>query len=119
MVRVFEDLIDNALRFSPEDSEVSVTAEGGGDQVVISVTDRGCGITPDQIGRIFDPFFTGDPARTHRCASGLGLSICRRVVERHGGRIWAESEGLGCGATVRFSLPRSAAAAGGGKGGSL
>lgn len=106
--RVFEDLLDNAMRFSPDDSVAKVSAEDGEQAVVVSVTDQGRGMAPEQLERAFEPFYTGDPARTRRNASGLGLSICRRVIERHGGRIWAESAGLGCGTSVRFTLPRSA-----------
>jgi len=105
--RVLEDLLDNALRFSPEDVPASLDAETEGDKVLVAVTDRGCGIDPAHVDRIFDPFFTGDPARSRRCASGIGLSICRRVIERHGGRIWAESDGTGNGTRIRFSLPRA------------
>lgn len=105
--RVFEDLLDNAFRFSPPGTPVAVTAQSQDRDVVVAVTDQGKGLVSEQLERVFDPFYTGDLARTDRNTSGLGLAICRRVVERHGGRIWADSPGLGKGTTIRFTLSRA------------
>lgn len=105
--RVFEDLLDNAFRFSPPGTPVAVTAQSLDRDVVVAVTDQGKGLVSEQLERVFDPFYTGDLARTDRNTSGLGLAICRRVVERHGGRIWADSPGLGKGTTIRFTLSRA------------
>lgn len=107
MERVFEDLLDNAFRFSPPGTPVAVTAQSQDRDVVVAVTDQGKGLVSEQLERVFDPFYTGDLARTDRNTSGLGLAICRRVVERHGGRIWADSPGLGKGTTIRFTLSRA------------
>lgn len=102
---VFKELLENALRFSPAGSPIRVTAERAGDHVVVSVTDQGRGLAPDQLERVFAPFYTGDAARHDRRANGLGLTLCRRVIERHGGRIWAEIGPDGRGARLRFRLP--------------
>ena len=75
--------------------------------MVVEVTDQGQGVAPEQLSRLFDPFYMGDSARTDRNMNGLGLAICRRIVERHGGRIWAESAGVGLGTRVRFTLFRA------------
>jgi signal transduction histidine kinase len=70
------------------------------------VADQGAGLTPEQIERVFERFWRGPLAVTaHRAGAGLGLSICRGLVEAMGGRIWAESPGPGCGATFHFVLP--------------
>ncbi len=105
--RVFVDLLDNAFRFSPAGTPVTVGAECGEREVVVEVADQGQGLAPEQMSRLFDPFYMGDSARTDRNMSGLGLAICRRIVERHGGRIWAESGGVGMGTRVRFTLFRA------------
>jgi two-component system, LuxR family, sensor kinase FixL len=86
---------------------VTVTARGDGpDRVEISVADAGRGIAADQLGRIFEPFYT-----TKSKGIGMGLSISRSIVESHGGKIWAESNALH-GATFRFTLPVGGAAHG-------
>jgi signal transduction histidine kinase len=105
--RVFVDLLDNAFRFSPTGTPVTVKAESGEQEVVVEVADQGQGLAPEQLSRLFDPFYMGDSARTDRNTNGLGLAICRRIVERHGGRIWAESAGPGLGTRVRFTLYRA------------
>ncbi len=103
--RVFENLVDNAVQYSPPETPIVVSAELHENEVRVSVTDRGCGLLPRQLERVFEPFFTGDAARHDRRANGLGLTFCRRIVEHHGGRIWAESEGAGRGTSFRFTLP--------------
>ena len=73
---------------------------------LVSVTDEGPGIPPEEQAKIFAAFYRTDEATAARVAGlGLGLYICRMIVERHGGRIWAESEGQGRGTTVRFTVP--------------
>ncbi|GAH44071.1 unnamed protein product, partial [marine sediment metagenome] len=65
----------------------------------------GIGITREQIDRVFDEFYKADESRHDFDSSGLGLSICKRIVEKHGGRIWAESSGKGKGSTFYFTIP--------------
>jgi len=91
MAQVLGNLLDNALRHTPASGQVAVRVvrENGG--VTISVVDTGPGVSPDQLPLLFQRFWRGDPSRSrHTGGSGLGLAIARRVVEAHGGRIWAE-----------------------------
>ncbi len=102
--QVLLNLLNNAQRFT-EAGAVRVAARRVGDEVVISVSDTGPGIPADQLARIFDEFYQVDRSlrRAHEGA-GLGLAICKRFVEAHDGRIWAESE-VGRGSTFSFALP--------------
>jgi len=96
--QVFEHLIANALAAGGK--HLRVYAEPG---VVVCVRDDGAGIRPENLEKIFQPFrrFALDPNNE---STGMGLALCRRIIERHGGRIWAESERPGAGATFRFTL---------------
>jgi len=105
MVRLFQNLIGNALKYrkSNQPPKIHVTAEQTGSEWVITVEDNGIGFDPEYASTIFMPF-----KRLHQVGeypgSGVGLAICKRIVEAHGGRIWAESK-PGEGATFRFTLP--------------
>lgn len=111
MVRLFQNLIGNALKYRKQSEQVKVhvSAETRGDEWVISIEDNGIGFDPIHAKTIFAPF-----KRLHKTGeysgSGVGLAICRRIVESQGGRIWAESE-PGVGSTFRFTLPRDGSAA--------
>ncbi len=88
--RVFTNVVSNSLRHSDKrDLEISLSASRRKDDVVIKITDNGCGVKPDQLEKIFEPLYTTD---TSRSVAGLGLSICREIIGSHGGIIWAESE---------------------------
>ena len=102
---VFNNFINNAVKYSPLDGSITVDALDDGDFVTISVMDSGVGMTTDQIDRIFDEFYKADESRHDFGSSGLGLPICKRIVEKHGGRIWAESLGLKKGSTFYFTIP--------------
>lgn len=103
--RVLNNLIDNALRYSPPDGMVEVLAERVGGEMRIAVRDQGVGIDRAHWERIFERFYR---IKDHRTAAirgtGLGLAICKHIVEAHGGRIWVESE-VGRGSTFYFTLP--------------
>jgi len=100
--QVLGNLLTNALRFSPEGSKVTIRVERQGSEVRVSVSDNGAGIAPDRLEAIFEQFARGP--RADRKGLGLGLYIAKRIVEAHGGRIWAESV-PGEGSTFCFTLP--------------
>ncbi|WP_445152140.1 sensor histidine kinase [Baekduia sp. Peel2402] len=100
--RVLYNLIQNAIRHTPPDGEVTVRALAHGGEVEVQVSDTGSGIPAPLRDRVFEPFFRADASRTD-AGAGLGLAIAQAIVEAHGGRIWvAEPE---TGASVRFRLP--------------
>jgi signal transduction histidine kinase len=101
--RVILNLVTNALRHTPSDGAVAVVVSAAGGDVEVSVEDTGEGLEPGAEQTIFDRFWRGDRARSGDGA-GLGLAICRGLVEAHGGRIWAERRREG-GARVSFTLP--------------
>jgi len=96
------NLIDNALKYTPETSPIEIAAFGDDDGVMVEVADRGPGLPPGDERRVFDKLYRGQ-AKAGR-GSGLGLAICRGIVEAHGGRIWAENRSEG-GVAFRFTLP--------------
>jgi two-component system sensor histidine kinase KdpD len=99
------NLVENATKYSPEGSEITVEAQLDEDQITVSVTDRGEGIAPELLDRVFDRFYQAESIVTGRkSGTGLGLSICRGIIEAHGGRIWVESK-LREGSKFSFSLP--------------
>jgi signal transduction histidine kinase len=83
---------------------VRIGASPEQDTIAISVEDDGAGIAPEALGRLFERFYQVDPSRAV-AGTGLGLAIAKHVVQLHGGRIWAESEGEGRGARFIFTLP--------------
>jgi PAS domain S-box-containing protein len=111
--QVLSNLLSNAFKFSDDGAGIEVGARrGDGNEVVVWVKDIGVGIPSEEIGRIFEKYRQLSSARnlSHK-GTGLGLVICKKIVEAHGGRIWAESEN-GKGATFFFSLPVPVSGAG-------
>ncbi len=104
--QVLLNLIGNALQYTPATGEVQVSAARGGDEVEVSVRDTGLGIPAEHLPHIFDRFYRVDRSRSRRAGggSGIGLTIAKRLVEAHGGRIWVESEGEGKGSKFTFTL---------------
>ena len=105
LAQVFQNLIANAIKFRREDAppHVHVSAEREGDKWLLSVADNGIGIDPKQADRIFQ-IFQRLHTREEYEGTGIGLALCKRIVERHGGRIWVESA-VGEGSTFYFTLP--------------
>jgi len=98
---VIINLLDNAIKFTPRGGKVSISARRRGDDIIVRVKDTGPGIPKENIPRLFEKFFQVDPSVP---GSGLGLYICKMIVEIHGGRIWVKSQ-VGKGTTFTFSLP--------------
>src|SRR6185503_11119283 len=104
--QVITNLLENATRFTPSGGEIALTLEQRGDEAVLSVRDSGIGIAPENLEPIFDLFAQADSARAHGGAGlGVGLSIARGVLELHGGRIQARSNGLGTGSEFIATIP--------------
>jgi len=111
LIQVVINLISNAVKFTPSGT-ITITAtpidEDGGPLLSVSVADTGIGIAPEDQGRVFEPFGqAGDRVADSPLGPGLGLPICREIVEHHGGRLWLESE-LGRGTRFTFTLPIAA-----------
>ena len=102
---VFANLISNSIRYTPEGGRIEFRAREEGNEVMVEVRDNGRGLSEEEKERIFDEFYKVDRSRRDLDTSGLGLTICKKIVERHGGRIWAESDGLGKGTSICFTLP--------------
>jgi PAS domain S-box-containing protein len=104
--RVLDNLIDNAIKYSPDGGEVRVSVARRNGEIVVAVADHGIGIRQEDAERLFQPFSRLETAvpGTAIKGIGLGLVVCRRLVEAHGGKIWVESE-LGKGSTFLFALP--------------
>lgn len=112
MGQVLGNLVDNALRHTPVGGSVTLSAKRGGTGIVLSVTDTGAGIPAEHLPRIFERFYRVDAARSRSDGgSGIGLAIVRALVEAHGGRVVALSEGPGRGTRIEMTLPASDRAA--------
>ena len=103
--QVLGNLLENAQKYSPDGSDIYVSLEDRGDQLVTAVCDRGIGIPADEIGQVFERFHRGrQVSSTNYGGLGLGLYITKQIVERHGGTIWVDSKER-AGTTFFFSLP--------------
>lgn len=106
IIQVLTNLVDNALRYTPEGGEVTLLASRSGGQVQVTVKDTGVGIPPEHLPHVFTRFYRIDKSRSRQAGgSGIGLTITKHLVEAHGGRIWVESEGKGQGSAFTFTLP--------------
>jgi len=105
--QVLRNILENAIRYSPEGGLIVIHGEVRSSDVVISIADEGIGISPENLIPIFEKYFrVRSAADYHVAGTGLGLPVARAIVEAHGGRIWIESK-LGEGSTVFFSLPKA------------
>ena len=107
MVQVLNNLLFNAARHSQETSPIRVFVEKGEIQVTVTVADEGSGVSADRMPSLFRKFsgITAEDRERDLARTGLGLAICKGIVEAHGGRIWAESDGPGTGARFSFTIP--------------
>jgi signal transduction histidine kinase len=101
VLQVLLNLADNAVKFAPEGSAITLAARPDGEHVRFSVVDSGPGVPVADQARIFDAFWRGNP---QQLGTGLGLSIAWRIIDAHGGRLWVESA-AGSGSTFSFELP--------------
>ncbi len=107
LTQLFHNLISNSLKYANKEigPVIEITAEQSeNDIVTITVVDNGIGMTSDQVEKVFDEFYKADDARTDVDSHGLGLNICKRIIEKHGGQIWVESDGPGKGSRFTFTL---------------
>jgi len=107
LTELFDNLFSNSVKYSPDGGTITIDAKQDTDFVTVSIKDTGMGMTEEQLSHIFDEFYKIDEARHDFDSSGLGLTICKRIVEKHGGKIWAESSGEEKGTTMFFTLPIS------------
>jgi hypothetical protein len=99
-------LLTNAVKFTPKGGSVSVRTDNAPGRISITVSDTGIGMSDEQMKSLFEPFKQGDSSLTRRFGGlGIGLAICRRVIELHGGSIDAESRGKDQGSTFTVVLP--------------
>lgn len=108
LVQVFRNLLENGIRYSPQESVLEVSCKVEGKKVVFSIHDNGPGIAKQHQQRVFERFYRVEKHRgTPTGSTGLGLAICKHIVENYGGRIWVLSSGPGSsgGTTLQFSLP--------------
>jgi len=103
---LFDNLISNGIKYKEEEKNVEIilNAEQKNDEIIITISDNGIGMTSEQIENIFDEFYKTDLSRHNLESTGLGLTICKKIVEKMNGKIWAESKGIGKGSTISFTL---------------
>lgn len=112
ITQVMRNILDNAIKYSPDGGLVLIRGEVRPEDVVVSIADQGVGISPEDLIPLFEKYFRVKSATGyHVPGTGLGLPVARSIVEAHGGRIWAESK-VGEGTTLYFSLPRQGLSAG-------
>jgi signal transduction histidine kinase len=105
LAELFNNLITNSVKYMNENGgKITLDAKQEKDIITISIADNGKGMKKEQIKRIFDEFYRADTFVKLKDSAGLGLSICKRIVEKHGGKLWADSPGIGKGSTFYFTL---------------
>jgi signal transduction histidine kinase len=105
---VLRNLLNNAEKYSPQTQPVDVTLTSGATEVVVTVLDRGPGISEAEVAQVFQPFFRSETMRAAVPGVGIGLTVCKRLVEGQGGRIWVQPR-PGGGTSVSFALPLESA----------
>jgi signal transduction histidine kinase len=105
LAELFNNLFSNAVKYSNNGGNIIIDAYENGEFVTVSVKDSGIGLTQREIKKIFNEFYKVDESRHDFKSTGLGLPICKRIVEKHGGKIWVESSGENKGSTFYFTIP--------------
>jgi signal transduction histidine kinase len=105
----FVNLLDNAVKYSGNDPKITVKTQSMGfsNRIAIVIKDKGIGIPPAELKRIFKRFYRSDTSRNGAKGTGLGLFIVKSIIERHGGRVKADSRGEGKGSTFLIQLPKA------------
>ncbi|MBN1192025.1 MAG: ATP-binding protein [Dehalococcoidales bacterium] len=107
LAQVITNLVDNATKFSPQGSPITIEAQKKGSDLIVSITDRGIGMTPETIEKLFNRFYRAEQSNIIKTRGmGLGLSICRGIIEAHHGKIQVESR-VGQGTKFSFNIPLS------------
>jgi signal transduction histidine kinase len=105
ILEVFNNLINNAIKYGPDHNEIVIdTKDYLENMVLVSIRDNGIGMEKEVLNHIFDEFYKVDKSKNSNDSFGLGLSICKRIIEKHNGQIWAESDGPGKGSNFNFTL---------------
>jgi signal transduction histidine kinase len=102
---LMHNLVSNAVKYTNGNGVITFDITMSGGNVKVSVKDNGVGMAEEQLKHVFEEFYKVDDSRHDRSSTGLGLAICQRIIEKHGGEIWAESQGAGHGTTMYFTLP--------------
>jgi len=105
LTELFINLVDNAIKYSPDGGIIKINAIPNNKKIQVSIIDPGIGLSKKELSCVFDDFYKADWSRHDLCSSGLGLTICKKIIEKHDGKIWAESQGHGKGSTFYFTLP--------------
>jgi len=108
-LQILDQISSNAVNSMPKGGKLTFTSKkvkrDTGEFIQVSITDTGTGLTNEQVGRLFDEFYKTDDARHKLDSTGLGLAICKILIEKHGGKIWADSHGSGKGTSIHFTIP--------------
>jgi len=104
LIELFDNILSNAIKYSPKNNTILLSSSTSDVTCTISIKDNGKGMSSEEIDHIFDEFYKADIARHDFDSSGLGMTICKRIIEKHNGTIWAESQGDGKGTTIHFTL---------------
>jgi len=111
LLKLFDHVCSNAVNAMKEGGTITFESKDvtkdDNSFIQISVTDTGAGLTREQTDKLFEAFYKTDDSRHKLDSTGLGLTICKRIIEKHGGKIWADSHGPGTGTSIHFTLPSS------------
>jgi len=103
---LINNIFENSVKYSNNNNtDITIDAQKEKDYVKVSIKDQGIGMTKNQVKHVFEEFYKVDSSRHDSDSTGLGMTICKRIIERLDGKIWVESQGLGKGTTIFFTIP--------------